>query len=152
MESASAFIVLLLGRVQVLVGHPWLPSWLLMWGFNCEMTVLFNCMGLIYWSLVSKGYSGSVSAAWTWVGSLLYVDQLEQECWTRMTSRGAFQTQLFCDSEILYRTASASCASIAFSWAGFFILDAPAVLSATSERIPNFFPSKLRIRVYNCQE
>lgn len=110
------YSVLLLGRVQLLVGHARLPPWLLMQGFNCERIVLLNFMRLVYISPDSKGYSGSVHATWTHVGSLLYVGLLEQGCWTKMTSRSPFQPQQFCDSGIPHRITSPSCASILYSW------------------------------------
>ena len=59
------YSVLLLGRVQLLVGHLRLPSWLPMQGFNCERIALLNSVRLVYISPNSKGCSGSVQAAWT---------------------------------------------------------------------------------------
>jgi len=64
-----------------------------------------------------------------------------------MTSRGPFQLQPLCDSAILCRITSPSCASIAFSWPGFFTLEASAVLFAAAECILNFSPFELRTRV-----
>lgn len=65
-----------------------------------------------------------------------------------MTSRGPFQPQPFCDSAVLYRITSPSCASVAFSWPGYFTLEAPAALSGAAECILNVSPSEFRSRVY----
>lgn len=117
-----------------------------MQGFNYERIALLNSMSWVYISLEQKRLS--MDCTWTLVDSLLYAALLEQGCGTKVTSQGPFQPQPVCDSLILYRIASPSCARIAFSWPGLFTLEATAVLSVAAECFLNSSSSELRMRVY----
>lgn len=135
------YSVLLLGRVQLLVGHARLPPWLLMQGFNCERIALLNIMRLVYISPDSKGYAGSVHATWTHVGSLLYVACLSRGVGPRWPPEIPSSHS---NSVILQFLTELHLPAVQV----FFTLEASAELSAAAVCFLNSLLFKLRTRVY----